>query len=364
MKIGIISTSNKENEKRYPLHLEHIDKLTEVELESIYFETNYPEINYSKNISHIKFLTRDEIFIFCDLVILPKPTKEDYHYFRNGQIFWGWPHAVQDFDFTQNAIEKKLTIIAWENMYKWNGQTKLEHVFLRNNELAGFASVVHCHSLLGITSGIYGKELSAAVIGYGSTGRGAVNALKSLGSANITVFTRRDRSQISDVIPNVKFDRYEINEDSISSNGVPFSEKLSNYDLIINCVLQDPVKPAMFIRKKDLDNFHKRTIIIDVSCDKGMGFEFAVPTSFEKPIIYYNNITYYAVDHTPAYYYNAASYEISSALFPFLKYIINTGDYLNNHTLEKACDIINGNIINQKIIKFQKRKNSYPHELE
>jgi len=364
MKIGIIATSNKENERRYPLHLEQIDKLTSEELENIYFENNYPDLCFSKNVNLMKTLKREEVFSYCDLVILPKPTKDDFKYFKDGQIFWGWPHAVQDIEFTSNAISKRMTVIAWENMYKWENNVKKEHIFLRNNELAGFASVTHCLSLLGITSGIYGKDLKAAVIGYGSTGRGAVNALKSLGSTDITVFTRRNRSQISDVIANVKFEQYKPQGDIVTCNNDEFSNELKKFDIIVNCVLQDPVSPLIFIRDKDLSMFKDRTIIIDVSCDKGMGFEFAKPTSFESPIFNYKNVVYYSVDHTPSYYYNAASYEISSALFPYLRHILETGSYKDNYTLEKACDIVNGIVLNRKIIDFQKRNPNFPHHLE
>ena len=76
---------------------------------------------------------------------------------RDGQILWGWPHCVQDRAITQLAIDKKLTLIAFEAMNHWasDGGFGL-HVFHKNNELAGYCSVIHALALTGppaITAG-------------------------------------------------------------------------------------------------------------------------------------------------------------------------------------------------------------------
>ena len=54
------------------------------------------------------------------------------------------------------------------------------HVFHMNNELAGYCSVLHAMTLIGST-GHYGRQLKAAVIGFGNTARGAITALQALG---------------------------------------------------------------------------------------------------------------------------------------------------------------------------------------
>jgi len=103
-------------------------------------------------------------------------------------------------------------------------------------------------------------------------------------------------------------------------------------------------------------------MIIDISCDEGMGFWCSRPTSFEEPILETDNIFYYAVDHTPAYYWRSASWEISTALLPYLPTILNGPQaWEKNPTIKKAIDIRNGNIQNQKILSFQNRAQDYPH---
>ena len=111
---------------------------------------------------------------------------------REGQILWGWPHCVQDAELTQLAIDRRLTVIAWEAMNHWNRDGSFGvHVFHKNNELAGYCSVAHALQLRG-RSGAYGPRLRAAVISFGATGRGAVHGLSAFGVSDVTVLTQRE----------------------------------------------------------------------------------------------------------------------------------------------------------------------------
>ena len=77
---------------------------------------------------------------------------------RDGQVLWGWPHCVQDEEITQLSIERRLTLIAFEAMNYWNADGSFGlHVFHKNNELAGYCSVLHALGLIG-TTGEYGRR--------------------------------------------------------------------------------------------------------------------------------------------------------------------------------------------------------------
>ncbi len=95
--------------------------------------------------------SRAEIIARSDVVLLPKPQLADVAELRDGQVLWGWPHCVQDRELTQLAIDKRLTLIAFEAMNHWtrDGGFGL-HVFHKNNELAGYCSVLHALQLAGL----------------------------------------------------------------------------------------------------------------------------------------------------------------------------------------------------------------------
>ena len=94
-------------------------------------------------------------------------------------------------ELTQLAIDRRLTLIAFEAMNHWTHDGHLGlHVFHKNNELAGYCSVIHALQLAGLT-GDYGRRLSAVVIGFGATARGAVTALNAHGVHEVAVLTNR-----------------------------------------------------------------------------------------------------------------------------------------------------------------------------
>ena len=62
---------------------------------------------------------REQLIAECDVVVIPKPMHDDVAAMRPGQVLWGWPHCVQDVGLTQLAIDRRLTVIAWEAMNHW-----------------------------------------------------------------------------------------------------------------------------------------------------------------------------------------------------------------------------------------------------
>ncbi|MCD9493512.1 N(5)-(carboxyethyl)ornithine synthase [Photobacterium carnosum] len=366
-KIAVFGKSNKKNEDRIAIHPDFFHKIPELVAKNLYFESGYGErFNISDDILSNIFggvLNRDDLYTNCDVWLLPKPSVDDYKYFSPNKILWGWPHCVQGVDIAQCAIDNKMTLVAWEAMFGGKDNT---HIFYRNNELAGYAAVQHMMMLTGL-NGYFGKKLKAAVLGFGATARGAINSLKSLGFNDITVYSKRDSYLINAPVESVNYKKILIDNNKVFfENNDIFqhpSDVLSDYDIIVNCVQQDPVNPLMFIDDNDILAINKKTAIIDISCDEGMSFSFAKPTTFDSPIIKVNNnITYYCVDHTPSLYWDSASYEITKSILDFIPLFIND-DWLDNDILKNALEIKDGKIVNKKIIEFQNRDSNYPYEI-
>jgi alanine dehydrogenase len=375
LSIGVAATSHKENEFRLPIHPRHFGNLDRELLDSIYLEEGYGS-RFDVSQDELKGLvagirTREQLIDECDVIVLPKPLPEDLSVMREGQILWGWPHCVQDEALTQQAIDRKLTLIAWEAMNHWGSDGSFSlHVFHKNNELAGYCSVMHALTLRGL-NGQYGRKLNAAVISFGATGRGAVTALASLGIHEVTVFTQREPAAVASPVHSATIVQFEAEGDDRSKLIVdgddgrrPLTELLAEYDVIVNCVLQDPDAPYTFVRNEDLAGFDPATLIVDVSCDLGMGFDWATPTSFEDPMFEVGEgVHYYAVDHSPSLLWDAATWEISDALLPYLPVVMDgPGAWDSDDTIKKAIEIRGGVVQNPKILSFQNRSAGYPHE--
>ena len=99
-----------------------------------------------------------------------------------------------------------------------------------------------------------------------------------------------------------------------------------------------------------------------MSCDEGMGFFFAKPTSFDEPIFRVGNVDYYGVDHTPSYLWESASRSISAALIVYLQTVLEgPSSWQCNETIRRAIAIEKGMIQLPQILSFQKRQSVYPH---
>lgn len=262
MKIGIFKTSLKENERRIPIYPEHFPRLPESLRSQMVFEKDYgSDYGFSNEyfLSHgATIAERADLFRLCDLIVLPKPMPNDLAVMKPHQVLFGWAHCVQQKVITQCAIDRKLTIIAWEAMYHWSETgEKLLHVFYKNNEIAGYAAVLHCLQILGI-DGHYGPRRKVVILSYGSVSRGAIYALQGRGFKNIYVFTRRPPHLVADQIPGVYYGHYYFGSNGLilvrdhDGNERPMIDELSNADIICNGILQDPNNPIMFVREHEI----------------------------------------------------------------------------------------------------------------
>jgi alanine dehydrogenase len=372
-RIGVTGTSLMENEFRIPLHPEHLELIPKDCRSRICFEYNYGSrfLLYNKLLLEAGFTvaTRDEILSESDLVIIPKPTPRDLSQIKIGGIACGWMHAVQQPAIAQAAIDRKLTLIAWESMYYRSDEARPIHIFFRNNELAGYCAILHAFQIAGI-SALYGPTKRAAVLGFGATARGAIEGLRAVGITDITVISRRPETSLDNSIPGVQYQLLNVSHQAPSIQNwphqilCPSSDFLKHFDVVANCVLQDTNEPLMFVDERFASETKPGTMVIDVSCDRGMGFPFAEPTSFESPTRTFGNVFYYSVDHTPSFLWNTASWEISRAFLPFMIHLASSGVGANEtiqRTLSDATEISEGLVLNANILQFQNRALDFPH---
>ncbi len=310
--------SPKENENRRAIVPSDISRLSYPEL--AFVETGFGSVlgisddEYRSVGAHV---CSHEEAIQKDIVCDPKIGDADYlERMRPGQIIFGWIHATQNRDITDRIIQSKLTAYAWEKMFE-----KGRHIFWFNNELAGEAAVINGFQCYGQLP--YGLEV--AVIGNGNTARGACRVLNMLG-AHVMQYNRRQEELLR--------------------------REISNYDVVVNCILWDVTRTDHVIYREDVKRMKKNAMIIDVSCDRHGGIETCEPTTITNPTYMVDGILHYAVDHTPSIFYKTFSYNNSRIIIPFIQELMegNVGKVLQDSLI-----IEEGTVIDPEIIKYQKR---------
>ena len=229
--------------------------------------------------------------------------------------------------------------------------------------MAGYCSVLHALELAGVT-GEYGRRLRAAVIGFGASGRGAVTALNAHGVSDMDVLTHRAVNAVASPIHSARMVHFEQDDGDPSrchvlrdGSKMPLAAFLAGHDIVVNCVLQDTDAPLTFITADDLGSFAPGALIVDVYCDEGMGFSWARPTTFAEPMFTVgNNVRYYGVDHSPSHLWDSAAWEISEALLPHLRPVLDgPRSWEADDTIRRAIEIRDGVIQNPRILSFQHR---------
>gem|GEM_PF-1651294 len=262
----MVGTSRKPDERRLPIHPAHIERIDAGLRRRMFFEHGYArsfgvaDERLSEDVAGLR--SREQLMVECDVVLLPKPVAEDLRMLPRGKVLRGWPHCIQDEELTQVAIDRRLTLVAWEAMNHWTHEGDFSlHVFHKNNELAGYCSVIHAPQLIG-TTGAYGRRLRAAVISFGATARGAVTALFALGVHDVNVLTHRGVAAVAAPIAPARLIHYERDPEhphravSLNSQGsAPIAELLADHDIVVNCILQDTDDPLMFVTSDELNLF-------------------------------------------------------------------------------------------------------------
>jgi len=372
--IGVIGTSKKVDERRYPIHPEHLSRIPEEIRQQMIFEEGYGKefgITDEEIASQTGGIaTRHELLANIGTVIIAKPVLEDLLELKVGGTLWGYVHCVQQADITQAAIDRKQTLIAFEDMFVWSPDGYMgRHTFYKNNEMAGYCAVLHAMQLKGI-DGHYGNQRKIVIFSFGAVSRGAIYALKAHGFRDITICIQRPDHEVREEVLDCNYVKIrqgvegEARMMMVEHDGTthPLSELISEADVIVNGTFQETDRPMNFVIEEEKACLRPNSLIIDVSCDEGMGFFFAKPTTFKNPMFQYKTIDYYAVDHTPSYLWESATRSISAAMIVYLETVLEGRDaWQQNETIRRAINIDKGVIVNPLILSFQKRNSHYPH---
>ncbi|MBB1364872.1 NAD(P) transhydrogenase subunit alpha [Pseudoalteromonas sp. SR44-5] len=372
--IGVIGTSRKTDERRYPIHPDHLKRIPEQLRKQLIFEQGYGEA-FNVSDAQIAALTggvasRSDILTKIGTVIIAKPVLADLQELREGGTLWGYVHCVQQREITQAALDRKLTLIAFEDMFVWSPQGNVgRHTFYKNNEMAGYCAVLHALQLKGI-DGHYGDQRKTIIFSFGAVSRGAIYALKAHGFRDITICIQRPDHEVREEILDCHYVKVRQGQHDearmmvVEHDGTqrPLTELISEADIIVNGTFQETANPVNFVIESEADCLKANSLIIDVSCDEGMGFFFAKPTTFANPMFRYKTVDYYAVDHTPSYLWESATRSISAAMIVYLPTVLaGKAQWQKDETIRRAINIEDGIIKNTAILAFQKRQLNPPY---
>ena len=247
---------------------------------------------------------------------MKSPSASDFSMMTDGQTLFCWLHAVQNRSVVDRLIDRRMSAIAWEDMFCAG-----RHVFWLNNRIAGYAAILHASTLMGCSM----ERLAVALIGRGNVAQGAYACLLRLG-AEVRVYDRKTEKLLR--------------------------EEIGEFDLVVNAVLWDVFRSDHIVYRSDLSRMKPGAWIVDVSCDEAMGIESSRPTTVEDPIYAEEGVWHYAVDHTPTFLHEDATRAVSAAVWPYLEMLCSGHE---DEVLRSAYALRGGVITDDRISRYQGR---------
>ena len=244
---------------------------------------------------------------------------------------------------------KKINAIAYEYLEDNSGSLPIIRAM---SELAGHAAVLvaseyltNSHvgkgELLGGFAGIPPTQI--VILGAGSVGEYAARAAIGLG-ANVKVFDNNPYR--------LRRLQNNLGQRVFTSTIHPkaLRKALAIADVAIGAVRTDKDRAPCIVTEEMVANMKAKSVIIDISADKGGVFETTQPTNHEKPMYKVHDVIHFAVPNITSRVARTASYALSNIFTPLLMELCDYGsfaEYIKNNCGGKAGTyMLNGQLTN------------------
>ena len=146
---------------------------------------------------------------------------------------------------------------------------------------------------------------------------------------------------------------------------MPLAPFLAENDIVVNCTLQDTAAPLIYLPTEDLAAFRPGSLIVDVSCDEGMGFELGPADDVRRADVRRSATTshYYARRPQPVVPVELRDLgeQRGAAAVPAAGARRAGRRGTRTRRISRAIEIRDGRVVNPAILDFQHRSAEYPY---
>ncbi len=259
--------------------------------------------------------------------------------------------SVQNEGLLEALSAKKITAIAWDFVQNENGIQPLVRAM---GEIAGntaillagelMASVSGQGTMLGGVSGVRPSEV--VILGAGTVGEYATRSALGLG-ASVKVFDNSVHRLIR--LQNAVGQRLWTSTLQPSV----LEEALRTADVAIGAVRGSGSRAPMLVSEPMVAGMRERSIVVDVSIDRGGVFETSRLTSHERPTFIECGVIHYCVPNIPSRVARTASKALSNIFAPMLLGIAGEGGVVpaikDRNLISTGVYMFNGTLTNEEI---------------
>ncbi|MDO5047945.1 MAG: alanine dehydrogenase [Anaerococcus sp.] len=268
-----------------------------------------------------------EVWEKSDIIYKVKePLKEEYKYFREGQIIYTYLHLASNQELTDALIENKVTGLAFETVQM---ETGLLPLLRPMSEIAGRMAVQEGAQYLTkpkggrgiLMQGVPGvRPANVVVVGAGTVGTAATRIAVGMGARVTVLDVNIDAlTKLHNIFP----DKIE----TLYSNPLNIEEAVKNADLVISTVLIPGSRAPQLIKEDMVKQMKEGSVIVDVAIDQGGSTDLTKgrPTTHSDPVFLEHGVIHYAVANIPGAVAMTSTYALSNATTKYAKAIAQFG---------------------------------------
>jgi alanine dehydrogenase len=314
-------------------------------------EAQFSDNDYSESGARIVY-DRRQVFQANIVLKVEPPSLEEVELMGMRQtLISALQLSVQNEGLLEALSAKKTTAIAWDFVQNENGIQPLVRAM---GEIAGntavllagelMASVSGQGTMLGGVSGVRPSEV--VILGAGTVGEYATRSALGLG-ASVKVFDNSVHRLIR--LQNAVGQRLWTSTLQPSV----LEEALSTADVAIGAVRGSGSRAPMLVSEPMVAGMRDRSIVVDVSIDRGGVFETSRLTSHERPTFIECGVIHYCVPNIPSRVSRTASKALSNIFAPMLLGVAGEGGVVpsikEHNLIRTGVYMFNGTLTNEEI---------------
>ncbi|MDR0297258.1 MAG: alanine dehydrogenase [Streptococcaceae bacterium] len=286
------------------------------------------------------------------IVKVKEPMESEYHYFKKGQIVWGFLHLAANKACSEEMMKKGMTAISGENIVIDGVQALLKPM----SAIAGRRAVnlgqyylEKQHGGAGILlPGIPGLESGTVVIfGGGNAAENAADNAVGLG-CHVVILELND-ARLEQLRARYSGKNVEI----VKSTTEALEEKIKLADVFISTILIPGAKPPKLVKEAMVKSMKPGSVIIDIAIDQGGTVEtIDHATTHADPVFEKFGVIHYAVPNMPGATPRTATIALAKGNISFLKEISEKGllsALTESAELRSGVSILNGKVVSQAL---------------
>ncbi len=314
-------------------------------------EAQFSDNDYSESGARIVY-DRRQVFQANIVLKVEPPSLEEVELMGMRQtLISALQLSVQNEGLLEALSAKKTTAIAWDFVQNENGIQPLVRAM---GEIAGNTAVLLAGELMASSSGqgtmlggVSGVRPSEVVIlGAGTVGEYATRSALGLG-ASVKVFDNSVHRLIR--LQNAVGQRLWTSTLQPSV----LEEALRTADVAIGAVRGAGSRAPMLVSEPMVAGMRNRSIVVDVSIDRGGVFETSRLTSHERPTFIECGVIHYCVPNIPSRVARTASKALSNIFAPMLLGIAGEGGVVpaikDRNLISTGVYMFNGTLTNEEI---------------